>query len=272
MGSVLKTAKVKEGKASHYTGKWNDNGCEMSRNVTNEGEYEWYPGLTGIGQHGVSKEDFESKSTSPKAVLSSALGTVACKKTTDVATVLGAQYNVEEIRFKGCTLSVTKGKCTGVGIPELAEGEIPVFADTYLIDHGTLGSSGLEPKEGEVWNAFFASEGGPYYPYMAVFVCAPGILFRVGGQVSAVVTPVSVMRSGRTMTLGEGIGEQDLVGEYSSNGGVTWNPTGPSLLTLTAKSSTKDDSKIEVRDCNEIGAVSEGKGAQPCEVEEPLPW
>jgi len=273
-GVCLKTARVKEGKVSHYTGKWKDKACE-SEQQTN-GEYEWWPGRTAlepIPQRGVRKQDFEFRSISKAAVLSSAAGTIKCNTSFGVGEILGEQYNVERAVFKGCSLNVTKGKCMGVEDPELKEGEIPVFSDTYLIDHGTKGSGGLEPKELEVWNAYFATEGYPYYPYRAIFVCNPGVIFRVGGQVSGVVSRVSEMMNNWKVTFGAGIGEQDLVTEYSENGGLTWKPTGPNVFTFTAWYDTWDDSKIEIRQCNEIGAVSEGKGAFPCENEElPLPW
>ena len=270
-GVCLKTARVAEGKVLHYTGKWKDAACERERQAN--GEYEWYPGRTGIGRGApvVTAEAFEYKGPSTSVVLRSAAGTITCGGSVTEGAILGAQYNVEKTVFNKCTLSVTKGKCTGVDDPQLKAGEIGEFSDTYLLDHGTKGPSGLEPKELEVWNASFASEGYPYYPYQAIFECAPGVLFRVGGQLSGVVTPVSTMTPKWTVASGEGKGEQDLVSEYSENGGLTWEPTGPNVLTVTASYTTKSDRKIEVRECNEKGAVSEGKGAFPCEVSESNP-
>jgi hypothetical protein len=263
-------------KGFHHTGKWNDNACEVSRNVPDEGKFEWYPGLTGIGQPGVSKENFEFTSREGKAVLGSAAGRITCMKSTDEGEILGAQYNVETILFKECALTPAgakkaTGNCTGDGVAGLGEGEIVVYADTYLIDHGTTGSSGLEPRESEVWNAYFPSEGGPYYPYMTTFACEPGVVFRIGGHASAVVAAGKMHMSWRT-EFGEGKGEQDLEGEYSENGGLTYEPTGPSVLTVHGTNTTRDKSKIDVRECNDAGAVSEGMGALPCEIEEPLPW
>ncbi len=281
-GVCLKTAKV----GRSHTGNWNDRACEKERNPEKRGEFEWWPGRTGIGQPGVTAEDFEYPNPEPKALESaeesgpselwSEAGTVICIKNVPKGAVLGTQYNVDTIVFKRCTLNTTRGKCTGVGEPE---GEIVWFSDTYLIDHGTLGSSGLQPQEGEVWNAYFASEGSPYYPYLAIFECAgnpvhhlPAVMFRYSGQISGVVTPVGKMTHKKTVSFAEKVGEQDLVTEYSENGGVTWNVTGTYSITFRSNYMTKDRSKIEIRDCNEIGAVSEGKGAQPCESEEPLPW
>ncbi len=267
-GECLKAPKVKEGKKAHSTGRWNDGGCEASQNLMNEGEYEWHPG---------TPKDFEITSTTTKANLTSEFGRVECKKGADEGKILGAQYNVETTLFKECSLFLEEsktavGKCTGLPAGEilLLEGELLAFSDTYLIDHGTKGSSGLEPKEREVWNAYFASEGEPYFPYMAIFECH-GVIFRVGGQASGVVTPVSKMTPKWKVAFGAGKGEQDLETEYSTNGGLTYIPI-PSTLTVVVNNSTRDKSKIEIRDCNEKGAVSEGKGAFPCEREEPLPW
>jgi hypothetical protein len=273
-GVCLKTARVVRGKERHYAGKWKDNACESERQAN--GQYEWYPGLTGIG-HGspvvTTAEDFKYQSKSETVVLSWAGGSITCGHSRDEGEILGEQYGVDRTLLKGCTLSVTGGKCTGVDDPELRAGEISISSGTYLIDHGTKGSSGLEPKELEVWNAYDALEGYPYYPYQSMFACAPGVLFRIGGEVSGVVSPVSEMTPWWWVTFAADIGEQDFVTEYSENGGLTWEPTGPSVLTLRAISITKNDQKLEIRECNELGAVSEGKGAFPCESEElPLPW
>jgi hypothetical protein len=122
---------------------------------------------------------------------------------------------------------------------------ITMVSVTQLIDHGERGPSGLEPAEGEVWNSFAPDPASPLYPYQAMFICEPGVIFRLGGTVSALVTPVSAKASTKGVeTFGEGKGEQDLVTEFSENGGETWEPTGPNVLTLT--SDTKTASAVEV--------------------------
>lgn len=277
-GVCLKTEKV----GRYHTGNWNDRACTNSPNPGRRGEFEWWPGRTGIGQPGVTAEAFEYPSAAQGAEESgpselwSEAGTVICVKNVPEGTILGAQYNVDTIVFKRCTLNVTGGKCTGVGEPE---GKIAWFSDTYLIDHGTLGAGGLQPLEGEVWNAYFAPEGSPYYPYLAIFECAgnpvrhlPAVMFRYRGHISGVVTPAGKMSREKKVGFAEKIGEQDLVTEYSVNGGATWNITGTYNITFRNIYMTKDRSKIEIRDCNEIGAVSEGRSAPPCVSEEPLPW
>lgn len=266
-------------KVAKNTGKWKDAGCEKEK-VT--GNYQWYSGRTGIGQPGVTTQDFEFTSTSGKATLTAKVGgksyKIECIKGTDKGEVLGEQYNLDEITLEECFLVVGKERTecrywTNSKRVENLPG-IKFFADTYLLDHGTKGSSGLEPKEGEVWNAYFASEGYGFYefPYMAEFDCA-GVYFRISGQASGVVTPVSKMTSTWTVKFAKPTatklnGEQDLISEYSFNGGATWERAAEPILTASIKYTTKDKSKIEIRDCNEKGAKSEGKGAQPCESEE----
>ena len=271
----------------HYTGKWNDASCDKEPNPAQRGRFEWWPGRTAIGQPGVTAEDFEYPNPDPKALetaqeaagkseLWSEEGTIKCKTNITEGTVLGTQYNVDRLLFKRCHLDVTKGTCTGVGDEK---GTIAWFSDTYLLDHGTFGSGGLQPLEGEVWNAYFASEGSPYYPYLAIFECAgnpkehlPAVMFRYSGQISGRLAPVSEMTRVWKVSFGENIGEQGLVTEYSTNGGATWNVAGTYSLTFRSVYKTKDRSKIEIRGCNEIGAASEGRGAFACESEELPPW
>ncbi len=83
---------------------------------------------------------------------------------------------------------------------------------------------------------------------------------------SGVVSPLDAMESKLTTTF-KRVGEQDLVTEFSGNGGVTFENTGPNTETAlnTAKGvspGSKDKGKVEIRACNE--------GA--CEHEEPVPW
>ncbi|MGO9322175.1 MAG: hypothetical protein ACLQBY_15420 [Solirubrobacteraceae bacterium] len=266
-------------KTDNHTGKWNNGRCTKGPNTEKRGRFEWWPGRTGIGQPGVTAEDFEYPNPEPEALkkaeklggpseLWSKFTTVICRNNIPEGDVLGAQYNVDRIKFTRCTIKGTKTQCTGVGD---RTGEIVWFTSTYLLDHGTYGPSGRQPLEGEVWNTYFASEGAPYYPYLAIFECA-GAMVRYSGHISGVVTPDSKMTTARKVSFAENIGEQDLVTEYSENGGETWQVTGTYSIRLRSYYTTKDRSSIEIRACNDIGAVSEGKGAPPCESEEPLPW
>ena len=300
-GVCLKTKLVNK----QYTGEWKDAGCEKDK-VTH-GEYQWYPGKTGIGQPGVTPADFELTSKDAKMVLSWAAGKekIECKKSIDAGAVLGAQENVETTLYDDCELIEGKTKIAGCNGWENSKRianlpKIIVFADTYLIDHGTLGLSERfgytgeakgEPKEFEVWNAYFGSKEYPStypygleelipypnvepytFPYIAEFDCG-GDYFRVSGSAAGVVTPVSKMTDTWKVEFGAGKGEQDLKIEYAY-GGVMWTAVGPSVLTDAVTNTTKDKSKIEIRECNETGAKIENpeKPAQPCIVEQPLPW
>jgi hypothetical protein len=284
-------------KVAKSTGAWKDKGCEKEHT---KGNYEWFPGLTGIGQKGVTKEDFEFTSTDKKAVFKVAAPApvgpviITCKKSKDAGEILGTQYNWETILFEDCTATVEKKvlPCNAwtnsrkiVNFPGIL-----AFTDTYLIDHGTLGSEGLEPKELEVWNAYFYSEKypaaypyglpagalpegtEPYEPaYVAEFDCA-GWYFRIKGQASGVVTPVSKMTSKWNVEFAAGKGEQGLETEFSFGGVPPYMGPYATVLTDTLTNTTRDKSKIEIKDCNEPGAKDEEKGALPCLPEEPLPW
>jgi len=156
-GVCVKAAKVDK----KYTGLWNDVGCELGPNAKKEGKYEWWPGRSGSEQARIGEDDFKFKSPIASAVLSSAAGTITCKRSIAEGEVLGEQYNVEKIVARVCKLSTNGAECRAwTNSKHIANlPEVLVFADTYLINHGTLGSSGLEPKEREVWNAFFPAEG-----------------------------------------------------------------------------------------------------------------
>jgi hypothetical protein len=79
------------------------------------------------------------------------------------------------------------------------------------------------------------------------------------------------MEKAVTTTFGAGKGEQALVTEFSYGEGAPWEPTGPNVESAvsTAKGTKV---KLEIRACDHLGAVSEGKGALTCEHEEPAPW
>jgi hypothetical protein len=285
---------VKAAKGSK--GNWKDKGCEKEY-TPERGAYDWYPGRTGIGLKGVTKEDFEftSKDKAAKLALVNAAGAVTdeitCKKSIDAGEILGSQYNWETILLEDCVLKSKKVECRAWTNSQRIQNfpGILLYTDTYLIDHGTLGPLGLQPKELEVWNAYFYSNpypaGYPYglppatlpagaipyeAPYIAEADCG-GVYIRIRGSVSGVVTPVSKMTSKWNVEFGRGVGEQGLQIERSF-GGVEWI-TESLVFTDTLQNTTRDKSKIEIKDCNEPNAINEEQGALPCQVEElPLPW
>ncbi len=212
--------------------------------------------------------------TSKTTVLSSAAGRMTCKGSTSTGEWTGWQTGTDTITFSECTLSIG-GHCTSVQEGEPVGDITTSQLDTYLIDHGTKGPSGLEPKEGEVWQEYQSPTGPAGYQF--TFVCEPGVLFRVSGTLSGMISPVNAMETKLTTTFGAGKGEQDLVTEFSEDGGFQWENTGPNVETLVSTANgvatgAKDKGKVEIRACNEPGAVSEGMGEPPCEHEEPLPW
>ncbi len=223
---------AKSGKT--YLGKYTNNNCST---LGSGGKYE---------RGAVS--NVKVTSTTKEAVLSSAAGDIKCKKSKGTGTLINGKMNLEETTFETCVLSLTDGKCTNLaGFTGSYSGKITSVSLTTLIDHGEKGPSGDEPAEGEVWNSFAPDPESALFPFQAVYICEPGVIFRTTGSTSAVVTPVLGKPSPKgTETFGAGKGEQDLTTEFSENGGETWESTGPNVETVTG--STKAAAKIEVAD------------------------
>jgi len=274
-GKCVAVAKVGE----LYHGKWIDKACEVKKASEQEvaeggkkNKYEW-----------VSAAGTKFKSTSKLGTLSSAGGSITCRSSTAEGQVTGWQTGTETILFKECGFSATGGKCTsfvfgekGEEIPTAPEGDIETFTlKTYLLDHGTKGHSGLEPIEGETWTELLAAPGNPVgigaenfgEPLQAQYVCAPGVVFQTSGTLSGKTTPVSKMIDKFVTKFGAG-GEQDLKTIAFEPGEVN---TGPNVETTTGTSINVGLAKTEIRECNEVGATPEGKGAMECEHEEPQP-
>jgi hypothetical protein len=229
--TCTKTKAVKEGKTKHYTGSYKNAECTEAEV---NGEYE-SAAATGT----------TFTSTTGAAVLESAAGNISCKKSKGTGEITGLTTDTEIITFETCTLSLTKGKCTST-IEGTKEGNIISYSDTTLIDNGQTGPSGGEPASGEVWDSFAPTGGEPFGEYQAIYVCAPGIIFRTAGSTSGVVGKPSTKESkAGTVVFGKSGGEQDLETEYSENGGETWNPTGPN--TENASGKVKYDKDVEVR-------------------------
>jgi hypothetical protein len=267
---VAKTGKV-------YKGKWIDKACEVTKASAEEVEkggkknkYEW-----------VSAAGDKATATTKTAVLSSAGGSITCKSSTATSEILGWQKGNNVSLFKECVLSVTGGKCTsfnfnekGEEIPTAGEGEIKTYTlDTGLLDHGTKGASGLEPKEGETWTEILADPGNPTgigaenagEHLQAQYVCAPGVVFQTSGTLSGKSTPVSKMESKFALEFKAGVEEQDLktIGFEPAEVNL-----GPNVETVTASIANAGKVKTEIKECNEAGASNEGKGVFACEHEE----
>jgi len=271
-GVCVKAAKV--GKPAKFIGHYTNKACTKRATVAQEevgkeNKFEWYPGLTGIGQekgktNEVKAANFEGTTKTKFVRLDrSARGEITCREGTGTYKILGVQSDEERFTYTVCGLSA--GRCGDVGEPY---GPLETFKlDSFLIDHGTKGPGGLEPKEGEVWNELQSSEDEPY---QAIFECAPGLGVRMSGTLSGVVGDLNVMSAKGKTTFSEAGGEQDLVAEVFE--GYGWESVGPNVEIASEEAASVSKGKVEIRACNEPGAVSEGKEDPPCEHEEPLPW
>jgi hypothetical protein len=235
-GEYITCVKVaKENKKFH--GKYTGNNCAVL-SATSEGKYE-----RGSPAFPVT---FTTKSKMVQ--LSSAAGSVNCKESAGKGAILGPKMSLEERTLTEC-LHPIGGKCTNLSTyletHKYAPSKITLVSLSELVDHGENGPSGLEPAEGEVWDSLSADAESTLYPYQAVFICEPGIILRMGGSTSGVVAPVNLKKSNKgTLTFGREEGEQDLVTEFSENGGETWESTGPNVLMEAA--SIKYSSHLEV--------------------------
>jgi hypothetical protein len=209
---------------------------------------------------------------------------IVCEKGTSTGEWTGWQTNVDRLTFKGCTSA--EGRCNSVAwggggwFPSEAPGTISTLGlSTFLIDHGTAGPGGLEPKNGEVWNeyeqktetALSGHEIGTEKPkYLwALIQCGGKAVYRISGTLSGVIASANLMTSTFVTTFAgsrevggeKEQGEQDLVVEDINPPSIPeWVSVGPS--DLKALVLTKNAAKVEIRACNE----------PLCEHEEPLPW
>jgi hypothetical protein len=249
-GECVKAPQV----SKRYTGRYLDAGCEKaaSGKQIEEGKvnkYNWQM---------LGREDRPFRDTGSKSTFKSKKAKAICTSSTSEGEILGWQKNVERITLVGCELiKPQKLRClAATGSEAIVSNKL----DTYLIDHGTKGPSGLEPKENQVWNEYESSEDEPY---LFVIQCGE-IQIRILGTISGVVSPVSKMATSSKVKFTAKGGEQDLLVEAL---GVTEPMTWTTTQSITYKSD------VEVRPCNEKGAPPEGKEVLTCENEElPLPW
>jgi hypothetical protein len=144
---------------------------------------------------------------------------------------------------------LTGGKCSSAG--ESAGTIRTNLLDAALIGTGETGLGGKEPTgEGEIWNEFVSAEDEPY---VAVYICEPGVMFRTLGSLSCPVTPVNEMGKKSEDACAESEGEQDLETEYSENGGETWSSTGKNEMSLKQGSKTPKDETENFRCINTYG-------------------
>jgi hypothetical protein len=238
--TCVKVAKVNK----KYTGMYTDAACSKL-SATSEGKYE------------VGKPTFPIlvTSKSKSAVLSSGLGDITAKASTGMGEILSATLNLEETKFSTVVLGATKGKCTDLSEYEKTgkyNGIVTSYSMTQLLDAGEVGGGGKElagsaPGAGEVWNDFTPDEGSPVYPYQAVYICEPGVIFRTSGSTASQVQKVLTKPSTKgEQIFSASVGEQALYTEYSENGGVTFESTGMNVETVTGDTTTA--TAIEVTD------------------------
>jgi hypothetical protein len=235
--TCVKVAKVEK----KYKGKYSNNACSTLSSPAESGKYE----------RGTPAFPIAVTSKSKTAELLSAAGHITCKASTGVGSLLSSKTDLEETKFTECVLSLTGGKCVNLSTFEETGKYLPSaitsWSATTLIDNGEKGPSGDEPAPGEVWNSFAPDASAPVYPFQAVYICEPGVIFRTSGTTSSVVTPVLAKPSTKgVQTFIEGKGEQDLNTEFSENGGETWESTGPNVEMVTGDTKTASD--VEVAD------------------------
>jgi hypothetical protein len=259
-GQCLKAPKV----SGKYTGKYLDRGCEQGASQAQIeagklNKYTWQE---------VAQADKPFTDKSGKVALKAGEREVVCTRSKSTGEISGWQKNVEHVTLEGCSSVSPRAKCSSSGQPVNSGNVALSTLTTYLIDHGQEGPTGREPKEGEVWNEF---EGSP--PFLAEFECG-SVSFRLNGPVlvgsaSGVFAPVGTMRTTGSLAFGSTNGEQGILLEDSQDGGTEWHSASAILETVVK---VKFKSKIEVRPCNQKGAVSEGKGLPTCQNEEKPPW
>ncbi len=270
VGVCLKTSKV-EGK---YSGQYLDKGCltlatseEVAEGTKNV--YEWYPGTTAIGVDGTTSATFQYTSKSSKvhlrmpSTIIKVLGhytdeaAIVCKSSTDSGEWTGPGTDMDTITFVGCVLKISEKEkgyaCTSpgrspgeiqtsrlnsslVGNPEQREqiklNEITDELEEYLVG----------PAVGKVWFEYSPALGEP----VAVYGCEHGVTFKTAGTIAGTdVSPVNAMGKKLKISYGPGSALQDLQSEYSENGGESYEPIGP--IVVSTDNSLKEGGKVEIR-------------------------
>ena len=182
LGTCVKA--TKEGKK--YLGKFTNKLCtefasEAEKNEGKKNKYEFSPVPAGT--------KFKALGTDPPT-LKSAAGNITCQSDSSEGEAVGTEgkTNHAVFRFKSCVLSATAGKCTS-GLPA-EEGEIVTkMLTSTLVGHGEKGPGGKEPAKGEAWTSVAPT---PPEEYSAEFTCAPGVPFKVKGNVAGKIEPVNV--------------------------------------------------------------------------------
>jgi len=172
----------------------------------------YYPGPEGKYEWVSAAPEIKYSSQGGESVLRTAAGEITSDETIAKGEFTSGNTGIDQLTFKGAELSLTQEPCENTA----NQGEIVTFPlGSQLLDHGTKGLAGREPKEGETWFELFPSEGQPGYPYLAEFECG-GIPFSLSGSVSGklgpVDSPVKLKRGVARFTtkFAESVGEQDL--------------------------------------------------------------
>jgi hypothetical protein len=246
--ALTKTSNPKTGK-----GDYTDANCTMvsvkpgkkgkPATEADKGKFEWYPGASpsciavkkgeftnsactekaskkGKGKFeaekciGSGNGCAEYTSTTGVAKLVGEHGTIECKSSTDKGAITGVKTDTDLVQFENCEL--LGAPCTSLQKGETAKDITTEVLETTLIDHGEKGLSGLEPKEGEVWEQF-SNVKGANAPYNARFDCAGIGFLRTKGSVSGTILPTNVSTIEFKTVIEKGVAEQDLETEACSS-------------------------------------------------------
>jgi hypothetical protein len=206
-----------------YTGKFIDKACvapagprEIERGRQNR--YEWYPGLTGIGQDGqggveITRNNFVgvTKAKAPVLVVREG-GSIECRASTGMYEVTGVKTGVEQTTFTGCLLSTTRDECTSAGSSPgvIATGEL----QTRLFAPGEPRPESRQPAEGEVWLEQEDREA-PGALWVEFTCGAPEFSFTMRGWLSGSLSrDIDVMSSTGETAFAEMWAEQDLFSSF----------------------------------------------------------
>lgn len=269
VGVCLKTPRV-EGK---YSGQYVEKNCltlATSEEVAEgKNEYEWYPGTSAIGVDGTTSATFQYTSKSGKvhlrmpSTIIKVLGhftdeaEIVCKSSKDSGEWTGPGADVDTITFAKCVLKISEKEkgyvCTSagrsqgeietsrlnsslVGSPEQRE-QIVLNPTSHELEEYLVG-----PAEGKVWIEYSPAPGEP----VAEYGCEHGVTFKTTGTIAGTdISPVNAMGRNLKTSYGPGSGLQDLQSEYSEDGGETYEPIGPILV--TTDSTLKDGKKVEIK-------------------------
>lgn len=233
-----KSGKVKTKRISE--GKYKNKGCSEAA-PENTGKYPPYAGPEGRYERGAAGARFSTRSTKalkkPKLEVVENGQIVQCTASGGSGEWTGPKAGVQTVVFKGCALEtggVSGEKCTSEG---MAAGEIEttpleltlisypeaLVQEYFGPENELLGSEAVPYVPGKVFVDTAPQAGQPY----AAFECGAAASFRILGSVAGHVTSeLNTMSKRLDWYVGPGEYVQNLRGEYSSDGGATYEPLG----------------------------------------------